>query len=606
MSNTQQLSKTSIQSLLQNARWTLVYSWQTNRRLMVALIMVTFVWSLVPAGLALSIRGLINAITAVFDGTTTSSNEVMLWLGIGLGITLVEVISSFADRYLDQRLTDEINLRVTTDILQHAAQLDLAYFEDPAFQDMMAQVQNNIARRFALFINKILSFTNNSLQMASLTAILVVIEPLVLLVLVVIAVPYLLLQWRLAKSRYSEEFFRITKMRWTTYFVQRLTQQQWVPESKLLNLAPLFVQKFHALMSEFRDQNKAIHGRVFAGSSLFAGISSIAFFVTFARVALRVVQGSLTLGDVAIYGGATGRLRSALENTILALTTALEQTMHIANLRKFFAIEPHLDKEGGKAPDNLLGNIQVKALTFTYPGAKKPTLKNVSLAIKPGETVAIVGQNGAGKTTLAKLLARLYDPDSGAILFDDIDLREMPLAFLHQQVSFVFQQYGRFEATAADNIAYGDWERLLDKPDAIKKVAELAGVDQLINEMPDGFDTMLGRMFGEYTISGGQWQKIAIARAFARPSTLLILDEPSSNLDAINEYKLFSRFTELADKPTTILISHRFSTVSMAERIFVMDKGKIVECGTHDDLLAVEGKYAQMYAHHKRKFQGPK
>lgn len=601
----QQLSRTSVLALWRNARWTLALTWRTQRGLMIVMLMVTVLLSMVPAGLALTIRELINAITAVFDGSVTGNREILFWLGAGLAVTLVDVVGSFADRYLEQRLTDEMNLHITTDILQHASRLDVAYFEDPSFQDMMERVQNNVARRFSLFVSKILTGLNNVLQMVTLTGILVFIEPLVLVVMVVVAVPYLLLQWRLAKSRYQEEFHRVTKQRWTHYFVRHLTHHDWVPESKLLNLAPLFVRKFRALMAEFRDQNRVIYGRIFLGSSLFAGISATAFFFTFARVALRVVEGSLTLGDVAIYGGATSRLRSALENTILALTDALEQTLHIANLRSFFAIEPRISTGKGIAPQENRGEICVRDVTFTYPGAKKPTLKNISLQIQPGEAVAIVGENGAGKTTLVKLLARLYEADSGMIAMDGVDLRQISLEHLYRQVSFVFQRYGRYEATAAENIAYGDWERLLDNRAEIERVGAMAGVDRLVEEMPDGYDTMLGRMFGEFTLSGGQWQKIAIARAFARPASLLILDEPTSNLDAINEFRIFSRFRNLATGRTTILISHRFSTVSMADRILVMDKGQIIECGTHDELMAQEGKYATMYEVHKRKFHGP-
>lgn len=600
-----QLSRTSVQALWRNARWTLALTWRTQRRLMVAMALVTLLMSLVPAGLAVTIRGLINAITAVFAGSSSGTQEILLWLGAGLVVTLVDVVGSFANRYLEQRLTDEMNLRITTDILQHASRLEVAYFEDPGFQDMMERVQNNVARRFSLFVSKILRVVDNLLQMVTLTAILVFIEPLVLVVMAAIALPYLLLQWRLAKTRYAEEFHRVTKQRWTHYFVRHLTHQDWVPESKLLNLGPLFVGKFRDLMAEFRDQNRKIYGRIFFGSSLFAAVSATAFFLTFVRVALRVVDGSLTLGDVAIYGGATARLRSALENAILALTDALEQTLHVANLRQFLAIRPRISVDAGVTPTENRGAILVKNVTFTYPGAKKPTLKNISLQIEPGEAVAIVGENGAGKTTLVKLLARLYEADSGQIVMDGVDLKQLALDHLYRRISFVFQRYGRYEATAAENIAYGDWERLLDNRAEIERIGAMAGVDRLVEEMPDGYDTMLGRMFGEFTLSGGQWQKIAIARAFARPASLLILDEPTSNLDAINEFRIFSRFRELAAGRTTVLISHRFSTVSMADRILVMDKGQIIECGTHDELIAQSGKYATMYEVHKRKFHGP-
>jgi ABC-type multidrug transport system fused ATPase/permease subunit len=244
-------------------------------------------------------------------------------------------------------------------------------------------------------------------------------------------------------------------------------------------------------------------------------------------------------------------------------------------------------------------------VTFTYSGPNEPALKDISLYIKPGETVALVGENGAGKTTLVKLIARLYDPDEGSILFDGVDVKELSLVSLHSKISFVFQTFGRYEATVGENIAYGDLRKVMDDTEKIEQIARLAGVHNMIQAMPQGYNTMLGRIFGEYNPSEGQWQQIALARAFARHAVLLILDEPTSNLDARSEYELFSRFQEVAQGRTTILISHRFSTVSMADRILVMDKGQIVEQGTHQGLITQGGHYASLYRLHLRQMKNP-
>lgn len=590
--------------LLSNARWAFRICWQTDRRLLLILLFLEILLGFVPAVLAATIRGLVNVMADLLAHESSNRGLIVAWLAVGLAVTLIDVVGNFANNYFMFRLKDELNLRITRDILEHANRLDMAHFEDPAFQDVLARVQNDMAGRFAQFVGRLLTVLGKLIEMITLTLILITIEPLITLVLVGIAIPYLLLQWRLAKSRFQQEFFRITKMRWTSYLVERVTRQEWVAEIKMLNLGPLFVTRFNELMREFRDQNKTIHGRIFVGSSIFAGLSSLLFFLTFGLVSLRVLNGELSLGDLAIYGGATARLRHSLEQAIVSLTAALEQTLYIANLREYLAIEPQLTRQGTLTPAIKKGFISVKNISFSYPGSSKKILENISFEMHPGETLAIVGKNGAGKTTLVKLLARLYSPDSGQVCVDEYDIADLSMAHWHRQVSFVFQQFGRYEATAADNIAYGDWERLLGNPDEIQRVAELAGVDDLINSLPQGYDTMLGRMFGEYTLSGGQWQKLAVARAFARPATLLILDEPTSNLDAINEYRLFSRFQELAHGRTTILISHRFSTVSMANRILVMDQGKIVEMGTHTELLAQNGLYAQMYGLHRRKMYG--
>jgi ATP-binding cassette subfamily B protein len=580
-------------------------AWNIHKRLLLALSGITLLHSLVPAALAFAVRELVNAAADLVNGSATENDQILFWLSISFAITLLETLGDFAVKYFHHRLHDELNLHITSDVLTHAATLDMAHFEDIRFQDMLERTQQGVAQRFSLFISKILNIAASIVQMVSLVIILAAIEPLIILVLILIAIPYLFFQWRLAKERYQMEFGRITKQRWTRYFVMRLTGQDFVPEVKLLRLAPLLISKFRALMAEFRDHNQRVNKRIFWGSTLYATVAALGFYFTFARVALRVVSRNLTIGDVAIYGGAMARLRQALERAILATTAALEHTLYIANLQEFFALEPTLH-HGLEVEDTLTecqGAVTLDEVVFTYPGSTKPTLNGISLHIEPGETVAIVGRNGVGKTTLVKLIARLYDPTSGSVLLDGTDIRELSLDSLHKEISFVFQHYGRYEATVAHNIAYGDWQNLLNDQARIEEIARLADAHQMIEAMPQGYETQLGRMFGQHTLSGGQWQKIAIARAFAREASLLILDEPTSNLDPRTEFRIFSNFQKLAQGRTTILISHRFSTVSMADRIMVMNKGRITENGSHSELMAQKGEYAQLYTLHQRRLE---
>ena len=594
-----QTFNTDMRSLFSNARWALKRIWTTSSSLTTGLVVTTLIRSLMPAGLALTARGLINAIAVVLNRGTSDIGTLLPWLVVGLVLALVQALSEFVAKFFTQRLHDELNLSITSDILTHAADLDVGFFEDPKLQDVMERAQQNTAGHFSQFATNTLTTITNVVQMISLAVILIAIEPLITLVLAAVGFPYFISQWRFAKMQYLKEHIRTTKRRWTRYFTSRMTSQQSVTEIKLLGLAPVLRDQFRSIMTTFRDENRKLYLHNFATNSLFAVLATTALYGTFVWVTLQALEGNLTIGDVAIYAGAMLGLRKAFESTILSVSSDVEQTLYISNLREFLNLKPRITDTSGLTPISSRGEIEFRNVSFTYPGSTQPTLSDVSFHIMPGETVALVGENGAGKTTLVKLIARLYDPDQGCILFDGIDLRELSLAYLRSHMSFVLQRFGRYEATAADNIAYGDWQRLLDNRNEVEQVIHRANMHDMIEAMPQGYDTMLGRMFGEYDLSEGQWQKLALARAFARDSLFIILDEPTSNLDARAEYQIFSRFRELAKGRTTVFISHRFSTVGMADRILVMDKGRIVESGTHQQLLSQAGHYASLYNLHQ-------
>jgi len=588
--------------LINNAWWALKLNWATAPGLISGLVVISLVGSLLPAGVALISRSLVNSLVNSIAQKSDVIQAVIPWIIAGMILTILEAGTRALGSYLNRRLLDDMEMRLIKKILEHADQLDLAFFESTSGQDILSRVLNNTARYFLQFVTNTLSVLASLVQGASLVTILIVIEPLAALALFVFAVPYLIHEWRLARDQYSKEYNRTTKNRWRSYFLSRMTQQSWVPEVKQLGLAPLLIEQYQSLVNEMRTENRKLYQRGLLGDLVFSTLATAALYGLLIRVAGGVFSGALTVGDVAIYGGSTARLRSVLQSIIQSIGAVSEGVLYISNLREFFEIETKKDEvKNSNLTQIPQGDLEIAGISFAYPGTQREVLKNISLQIREGEVIALVGENGAGKTTLAKLLARFYEPSGGAIYLDGSNINQFSFTEWNNCVGMIHQNYGIYEATTADNIAYGDWRRLLGNQEEIVRVARQANIHELIESMPNGYNTLLGRTFGEYTPSGGQWQRIALARVFARPNAwLLILDEPTANLDARAEYELFTRFRDLAAGKTTILISHRFSTVSMADRILVMADGEIVEEGSHKDLLALDGHYASLYRLHHR------
>jgi ATP-binding cassette subfamily B protein len=585
-----------LRPLLENARWGLDIIWRTNSVLTASLVAIYLLQSILPAAQALATRGVINTAVRQLRSGSTVLRPMIAWLLFAFATTFVDGLSRLAQDFTNRRLEDDLNLELNSMILTHAGDLDLSFFEDSASQDVLFRAKQNASGNLSRFVSGALSVVSNLIQIVSLLAIVVAIEPLVLVVILPAAIPYLRFQWHLTRNRYELGRLRATKRRWTEYFVSGLTDSALVPEAKILDLAPLMIQKFRALMAEFRDQDRHLLLRSVRAAALFSSIATIALYALFARVALRVLRGSASMGDLAIFGAAAARLRSTLEAAVNGVANLQEQMLNVSDLRELIAAKPRLTAVPGSAVSGpYLGKVEFEKVSFTYDGSSEPSLRDISLTIEAGETLAIVGENGSGKTTLLKLLVRFYDPASGCVRIDGRDLREIDPKDLQARISFVFQNFGRYEASVADNIGYGDWRRLMGQGERIERIATRAGIDDLIRKLPAGYGTLVGRKFGGYDLSVGQWQRLAVARAFARDSSLVILDEPTSNLDGQAEYDLFVRCRDLARGRTTILVSHRFSTLRIADRIVVMAGGRIVEVGSHEQLLRNDGYYTWLF-----------
>ena len=584
-------------------RWTVAVMFGTAPGLTVGMIVVSVIEGLTPLVLFLAIRGVIDAqMTSRID---PAAAELGWWLGILFAAAAMEAFVTTASKLLRNLLLARANRDLTAAVLEQAARLPVGAFEERRSLDTLDRLRSQVAVRLVDLISRIAQVLTAGIQIVTILAALVRIEPLIAIVAPPCFLPYLWYQLSLGRSGFKEQHGQTGTRRWIGYYVDLLTSARHAAEVRLLGIAPHLVERFRAVMDQNvrRDDRRQV--QLFLGAFTFATISLAVFVAILARVALRSSGDPHAAGNIAFFAAAALRLRNSLEKIALASSAAVEQAGHVAALRSFLALPADEPKAGRvQLPAPFRPDVRCESVGFRYPGTNVDVLHDLSLEIAAGETVAIVGENGSGKSTLVKLLAGFYAPTAGRILVSGCDLRDLASDDLRRHIAFVFQDTGRYAASVADNIAYGDWPRLRDDRRTLARYAERVGLAPTIERMPDGYDTVLGRQFGAYEPSGGIWQRIAVARAFAREAPLLILDEPTANVDARAEYELFNQFVELSAGRTTILISHRFSTVSMASRILVMAGGRIIEQGSHADLLEANGRYAQLYDYHQRRMRG--
>jgi ATP-binding cassette subfamily B protein len=505
----------------------------------------------------------------------------------------MKLLSALVAEVQSLRLGDRVH-----DVLQaKSVEVDLQYYESTEYHDTLHRAQEEAPYRPNRIVSGLAQVIQNGLSLIAIAGLLVSFHWILAVVLLAAAAPGILVKVQFSRRLYAWTLRQTPAVRKSRYINTLLTGVQTAKEIRLFDLGPVLMERFRALRTLVRNEKLSIVRRRSVLEFLAQAVAMSAVFGAFAFIAFRALVGEITIGDMVMYFAAYQRGQDFFRDALGGMAGLYEDNMFLTDLNRFLELEPTVAEPASPkpVPRPMRQGIVVDGVSFRYPGSARPVLTDVSMDIRPGEHVALVGENGSGKTTLVKLLCRLYDPTSGVIRIDGIDVRQFTTRELRREIGIIFQDFVRYHLSVRDNIWFGNIEVPPDSH-AIREAAVRTGADIVADRLPKGLDTILGKEFEAGSeLSLGEWQKVAIARAFLRETQIIVLDEPTASLDARSEAQVFERFHELARGRTAILISHRLSTVKMADRIFVLDRGRIVESGPHDLLMSRGGTYAQLF-----------
>lgn len=538
-----------------------------------------------------------NGFDSIGEAWRSGQLDTLSWLllvefALAIGSDLLGRLISYGDSLLSELFTNVTSVR----LMEHAATLDLEDFEDPDLQDKLDRARRQTMGRMNL-MSQLFGQVQDAITVVSFAAGLLVYAPWLIVLLAVALVPSFVGEAHFNALGYSLNFAWTPERRQLEYVRQMGASVETAKEVKIFNLHRYLIAKYRELADGFFRANRALARRRAAWGALLAALGTMGYYVAYAYIAWRTVRGDFSIGDLTFLAGSFRRLRQLLEGLLVGFSQVAGQALYLDDLFSFFEIQPEIVSPANAlpVPRPIARGFVFENVGFRYPDADKWALRGLDFELRAGEVLALVGENGAGKTTLVKLLARLYDPDEGRITLDGRDLREYDLDDLRGNVGVIFQDFVRYHLTAGENIGVGQIDAMADGA-RIREAARRAAADEVIEGLPNGYDQLIGRRFKTgVDLSGGQWQKIAIARAYMRDAQVMILDEPTAALDARSEFEVFKRFKELSHGKTAVLISHRFSSVRMADRILVLAQGRLEASGTHQELLDQGGRYAELF-----------
>lgn len=586
---------TQIRLLITNVRRAVGLAWRLERSLTVQYVAVSAVSALLPVAIAYVGKLIVDGVVASMSAPDHPLGPPLTWVAVELGLILGSHASGQYSGLLAQLLRARLALHVDRIIFDKALTLSIRHFEDPAFMDTLERARKESSWRPLEMITHGLRLAKDVTTLVGFGALLAQFSPWAVLALALAGLPFFA-ETRYAAEQYVMKSKRTPRERQAHYLTQLLTSDWHAKEVKLFALGPWLLSRHRALHEEFYREDRNFALRRGIAVTLLGAASVGVFYGIYVLVVAEAAVGAITLGSMTLYLTVFRQGQTSFQSAMTSIARAYEDNLYINNLFEYLGIESDdvprrgpEHHEDGEAP-----SLSFEHVSFRYPGSDRPCLEDVSFTVAPGETVALVGPNGAGKTTLVKLLVGLYDLSEGSIKIGDRDVREIDKGELRARVGVVFQDFVHYHFTAADNVGIGWLPSRADRA-AVERAAEDAGAAEVIESLPGGYESMLGRWFGGEQLSVGQWQRMALARAFMRRSRVLILDEPTASIDAEGEHEIFERFRELERDSTAILITHRFSTVRMADRIVVLEGGRVADIGTHDELMARGGLYKRMF-----------
>jgi ATP-binding cassette subfamily B protein len=578
--------------------------WTTSRSLTLALAVLTVLAGVLPAAIAYVGKLIVDGVVAAINATDPDTRGVFLLILFEAGIVIALAACQRGISASQSLLRALLGQRVNVMILEKALTLQLTHFEDSEFYDKLTQARREASSRPLSLVNRTFGLAQNALSLTSYAILLFAFSPWAVLILIIAGLPSFFAEAKFSGDRFRQFRWRSPDTRMQMYNESVIAREDGVKEVKLFQLGPRLLKRyqdiFHKLFKEDRKLTLQRDGWGF----VLGLISTTAFYGAYAWIVFATINREITLGAMTMYLVLFRQGQSAVTAILSAVSGMYEDNLYISNLYEYLE-QPVISRSGAaqQGPDPGRG-LELDHVSFTYPGSDTKALDDVSLQIRPGESLAVVGENGSGKTTLIKLITRLYEPSSGHVLLDGLDLSEWNIETLRQRVGVIFQDFGRYQFTVGENIGAGD-VRHMDKPERWADAAVSGMAAPFINELPGGYETQLGRWFKDgRELSGGQWQKIALSRAFMRSDAdILVLDEPTASMDAGSEAAVFEHFRQMSKNKMTILISHRFSTVRAADQIVVIHNGKIRERGNHQSLMADDGHYAHLFKLQARGYQ---